>query len=57
VGAEDNAYVLLPVKVRPEVKVRLQASIKARAAQLRLAPKDPAALAGEVLQALMEVEI
>ena len=53
---EDDVYVLLPVKVRPEARGPLHASIKARAAELGVEGKDVAVLAGKVIQRLLGVE-
>ncbi|MHC5055369.1 MAG: ParB N-terminal domain-containing protein [Planctomycetota bacterium] len=53
---EDDVYVLLPVKVRPEARGPLHASIKARAAELGVEGKEVGVLAGKVIQKLLGVE-
>ena len=54
---EEDLYVLLPVKVRAEIKGTLQSAIKARAGELGIEGKDAAVLAGKVLQKLLRGEV
>lgn len=52
---EDDAYVLLRVKIRPEAKQPVRAALKARAAEIGIEEKDEGILAGKVMQKLLGV--
>lgn len=53
---ENDAYALVPVKVRRQAKEPIQTAIRTYAAEIGVHEKDTAVLAGEVVQKLLKVE-
>jgi len=53
---ENDGYALLPVKVRPDAKGKMQAAINAQGAKIGVRERDSAILAGKVIQKLLGVE-
>jgi len=53
---ENDGYALLPVKVRPDAKGKIQSAINAQGAKIGVRERDSAILAGKVIQKLLGVE-